>query len=95
MVLPPSTSNRLPVIKELASEPEIALHRLRHVVSDVVTDLQANGEPVPEPLAAKKYSGRFMVRVPPELHRRLALEAAESGVSLNRLAADKLSRAQS
>jgi len=65
------------------------------VVSDVVTDLQANGEPVPEPLSAKKYSGRFMVRVPPELHRRLALEAAESGVSLNRLAADKLSRAQS
>jgi predicted HicB family RNase H-like nuclease len=36
-----------------------------------------------------------MVRIPPDLHRRLALEAAESGVSLNRLAADKLSRANS
>lgn len=62
------------------------------MVADVVVDLQANGEPVPEPLAAKKYSGRFMVRVPLELHRQLALEAAESGVSLNRLASDKLSR---
>jgi predicted HicB family RNase H-like nuclease len=46
-------------------------------------------------LALKKFSGRFIVRVPPELHRRLAIEAAESGVSLNRLAADKLSRVHS
>jgi len=84
-----------PSLSWLASEPEEALHGLRQVVSDVVADLQANGEPVPEPLATKKYSGRFMVRVPPELHRRLALEAAESGVSLNRLAADKLGRARS
>jgi len=32
-----------------------------------------------------------MVRVPPEIHRRLAVEAAEAGVSLNRLASAKLS----
>jgi predicted HicB family RNase H-like nuclease len=31
-----------------------------------------------------------MVRIPPELHRRLTLEAAEAGVSLNRLASAKL-----
>jgi predicted HicB family RNase H-like nuclease len=34
---------------------------------------------------------RYMVQVPPELHRRLALEAAEAGVSLNRLASARLS----
>jgi len=76
----------------LAVDPEAALQGIRQVVADVVDDLQKNGEPVPEPLAVKKYSGRFMVRVPPELHRQLALEAAESGVSLNRLASDKLRR---
>jgi predicted HicB family RNase H-like nuclease len=38
------------------------------------------------------YSGHFMVRVTPVLHRQLAIEAAESGVSVNRLANDKLSR---
>ena len=76
----------------LAPEPEAAIHGIRKVVAKVVADLQKNNEPVPEPLAAKKYSGRFMVRVLPELHRQLALEAAESGVSLNRLASDKLSR---
>ena len=81
-----------PSLSWLASEPEAALQGIRQVVADVVVDLQANGEPVPEPLSVKKYSGRFMVRVPPELHRQLALEAAESGVSLNRLVSDKLSR---
>lgn len=79
----------------LAPDPEAALHGIRQVVADVVADLQKNGEPVPEPLAAKKYSGNFMVRIPPELHRHLAIEAAEAGISLNRLASDKLSRARS
>jgi len=51
-----------------------------------------NGEQVPEPIALKKFSGKFMVRVPPEVHRHLALEAAESGVSLNRLASAKLAQ---
>ncbi|MFZ2097518.1 MAG: toxin-antitoxin system HicB family antitoxin [Anaerolineales bacterium] len=76
----------------LASEPDSALQGIRQVVDDVVADLQAGGEPVPEPLALKKFSGHFMVRVPPDLHRQLALEAAESGISLNRLASDKLRR---
>ncbi|OGO11853.1 MAG: hypothetical protein A2030_02050 [Chloroflexi bacterium RBG_19FT_COMBO_50_10] len=76
----------------LADEPEAALQGIRQLVADVVADLHASGEPVPVPLASKKFSGHFMVRVPPELHRQLALEAAESGVSLNRLASDKLRR---
>jgi len=36
------------------------------------------------------YSGRFQVRIPPEVHRRLATEAAEQGVSLNRLVSSRL-----
>lgn len=76
----------------LASDPAAALQGIRQVVSDVVADLEAKGEPVPEPLASKKFSGHFIVRVPPELHRQLAVEAAEAGVSLNRLASDKLRR---
>ena len=81
-----------PSLSWLAAGPEAALQGIRQVVADVVADLQENGEPVPEPLAVKKYSGHFMVRVPPELHQQLVLEAAEAGVSLNRLASDKLSR---
>ena len=54
--------------------------------------MQNNGEAIPEPIACKRYSGKFMVRVPPEVHRSLAIQAAESGVSLNRLASTKLSK---
>jgi predicted HicB family RNase H-like nuclease len=83
-----------PGLSWLASSPEEALNGIRQVVADVVSDLEANQEEVPEPIAVKRYSGKFMVRIPPELHRRLALEAAEAGVSLNRLASEKLSRSE-
>ena len=83
-----------PSISWLAPDPEQALKGVRLVVADVVADLKESGEQIPEPLALKNYSGRFMVRVTPELHRQLVIEAAESKVSLNRLANDKLSRAR-
>ena len=60
---------------------------------DVLTDLAATGEPIPDPLSERIYSGRFVVRVPSEVHRRLAREAAEQHVSLNRLVSDRLARA--
>ncbi|MFZ2404175.1 MAG: type II toxin-antitoxin system HicB family antitoxin, partial [Methylobacter sp.] len=69
-----------------------ALRGIRKVVAGVVKDMQENGEPPPEPIASKQYSGKFMVRVPPEVHRRLAIQAAEAGVSLNRLAGSKLAQ---
>lgn len=81
-----------PSLSWLAQTPEEALRGIRQVVYEVVVELEANGEVVPEPIAVKQYSGKFLVRVPPELHRQLAMEAAESGISLNRLASDKLSR---
>lgn len=80
-----------PSLSWLAGSPEEALAGIRAVVADVVADMKANGELIPEPIAIRRYSGKFMVRVPPELHRRLALEAAEAGVSLNRLASARLS----
>ena len=81
-----------PSLSWLAPLPEEALKGIRQVVAHVVADLEASGETVPEPIAIKKYSGKFNVRIPPELHRYLALEAAEAGISLNRLASDKLRR---
>jgi len=81
-----------PSLSWLEPSPEEALKGIRHVVANVVADMEASGEPVPEPIALKKYSGKFMVRIPPELHRRLALEATEAGISLNRLASERLSR---
>lgn len=81
-----------PSLSWLAETPEAALKGIRKLVAEVVADMRAHGEPLPEPLAAKDYSGKFMVRVPPEVHRRLAIEAAEARVSLNRLVSAKLSQ---
>ena len=81
-----------PSLSWLAATPEQALEGIRVVVANVVSDMQSTGEVVPEPLATRRFSGRFMVRIPPEVHRRLAVEAAEVGVSLNRLASARLSQ---
>jgi predicted HicB family RNase H-like nuclease len=80
-----------PSLSWLASSPEAALHGIRTVVATAVKDMQASGEAIPEALASRHFSGKFVVRVPPEVHRQLAVEAAEAGVSLNRLASAKLS----
>jgi predicted HicB family RNase H-like nuclease len=78
-----------PSLSRLAQTPEAALKGVRKLVGEVVVDMQSNEEPVPEPIAIKHFSGKFMVRVPPDVHRQLALQAVEAGV--NRLASAKLS----
>ena len=81
-----------PSLSWLAKTQEAALKGIRNVVADVIKDMKNNGEEIPQPLASKNYSGKFMVRVPPEVHRSLAIQAAESGVSINRLVSTRLSR---
>lgn len=83
-----------PGLSWLARSQEAALKGIRAVVSESVEDMQRHGEKVPEPLATRAYSGKFIVRVPPEIHRHLVMEAAESGVSLNRLVSARLSRTE-
>jgi predicted HicB family RNase H-like nuclease len=81
-----------PSLSWLAKTPEKALSGIRKVVAEVIFDMIENKEKVPEPIASKHYSGKFMVRIPPDIHRKLAIQAAESGVSLNRIASSKLSQ---
>ncbi|MCU7958775.1 MAG: toxin-antitoxin system HicB family antitoxin [gamma proteobacterium symbiont of Bathyaustriella thionipta] len=79
-----------PGLSWLASTSEKALKGIRSLVKDCVADMSKNKKEIPAPLIARNYSGKFMVRVPPEVHRHLAIEADESGVSLNRIASAKL-----
>ena len=81
-----------PSLSWLAESPDEALAGIRRLVARTLRDLKRGGEPIPAPLSTRRYSGRFLVRVPPELHRHLAIEAAESGVSLNRLVSNKLAQ---
>jgi predicted HicB family RNase H-like nuclease len=79
-----------PSLSWLEKTPEKALSGIRRLVKGTVTEMKASKEQVPEPIAMKRYSGKFMVRVPPETHRALAIQAAEAGVSLNRLISSRL-----
>ena len=80
-----------PGLSWLSDTPEDALSGIRKLVREALTDMQANKEPIPEAISTRKFSGKFLVRVPPETHRMLTLQAADAGVSLNRLISSKLS----
>jgi predicted HicB family RNase H-like nuclease len=79
-----------PSLSYLDEDRSAALEGIVSLVKDVVADQEANGEIIPEPLSSKSYSGKFQVRIPPELHRKLTIEAAEEKVSLNRYVSSKL-----
>lgn len=79
-----------PSLSWLASSQAKALSGIVAVVAEVLADMDRSGEQIPEPLSTKRYSGKFQVRIPPDRHRALAVKAAESGISLNRLVNDRL-----
>ena len=81
-----------PSLSWLADTQEAALVGIRDTVKQVIQDMKSTGEPIPQPLATRRYSGKFTVRVPPEVHRKLQIQAAESNVSINRLVSAKLSQ---
>ena len=81
-----------PSLSWLAGTPEAALKGIRRVVAEGIEIMEADGDSIPAPLSNRKYSGKFSVRIPPEVHRHLAIQAAEDGVSLNRLISAKLSK---
>lgn len=83
-----------PGLSWLARTPEAALKGIRSIVAESVEDMMTNSEEIPVPLATRTYSGKFIVRLPPDIHRHLVMEAADAGVSLNRLISARLSRSE-
>ena len=79
-----------PSLSFLAPTKTKALSGIERVVREAVKDMQANKEPIPKPIVLHKYSGNFSLRMPSQVHRSLAIEAAEDGISLNRLINAKL-----
>jgi len=80
-----------PSLSWLADTQEAALAGIRNIVRQVIKDIESSGEPLPQPLATRHYSGKFTVRIPPDVHRKLQIQAAESNISFNRLISAKLS----
>jgi predicted HicB family RNase H-like nuclease len=52
-------------------------------VEEMIELIHADGQEMPQPLGSKGFSGKFVLRVEPALHRRLAAKALAAGESLN------------
>jgi len=74
-----------------ASTIEEAYRDLEMILKDHIEIRLENGNPIPEPVD-QEYSGKFNVRVPKTLHKQLAQEAEDEGVSLNQYVVYKLSK---
>jgi len=85
------TVAEFPSLSWLAQSKVTAFEGIGAVVADVLKDMAASGEVAPEPIGDRQFSGRFQVRVLPEVHRALVTRAAEQNVSLNRYISDRLS----
>jgi hypothetical protein len=81
-----------PSLSWLDQSQAAALAGIVRLVGKVVADMRRSKEAIPIPVALRPYRGEFRVRIPPHLHRRLAIEAAEAKVSLNRLVSAKLAQ---
>ena len=66
---------------------------LCQAVEEWIAIHKADGDPLPPPTAGKNYSGKFVLRVGPELHEQLAIKAFTAGDSLNSFAKKRLSEA--
>lgn len=75
-------------------QDEVSVYReLCRRAEEWVELLLADGAKLPKARPGKPASGKFVVRMPPALHERLALKALASGQSLNSLVVQTLMRA--
>ena len=64
--------------------------QLTSLVEEAVEDLLKEGKTLPKPLASESYSGKFILRTGPELHKALAIRAFKEGKSLNQVCVEAL-----
>jgi predicted HicB family RNase H-like nuclease len=63
---------------------------LSAMVEEAVEDLLAEKRTLPAPITAQKYSGKFIFRPGPELHKALSVRAWREGKSLNQVLLDAI-----
>lgn len=74
-----------------ASEAEV-LSQLKTIVEEWVKVLLTDGKPLPEAINDRTFSGKFVIRLTPEEHKRVALKAMARGESLNQFVMESLAR---
>jgi hypothetical protein len=85
--------SEFPSLSWLDESPDKAFRGIRGLVADILKEMAAAGEAPPVPIAERRYSGKLSLRITPDLHRRIAMVAAEENISVNRVINDRLSSA--
>jgi len=65
---------------------------LCQVVEEWINIYEKDGVPLPPETAGREYSGKFMLRLGKDLHKKVAIEALRSGKSLNTFCVQMLSK---
>jgi len=68
------------------------IKQLQAIVEEWVELLLVDGKPLPEGTADRRFSGKFVVRLSPEIHRKVALKAMARGESLNEFVSETLAQ---
>jgi predicted HicB family RNase H-like nuclease len=80
----------MPNVSAFANTPVEAVVELAQAWKGVKESYRRHKQPIPQAPVKRQYSGTFNVRIDKRVHKALAMEAAQVGVSLNALVAQKL-----
>ncbi len=64
-------------------DEEAVYRELCRIVDEWIAIMEKDGIPLPAATAGREYSGKFVVRTSPEIHKLAALRALRDGESLN------------
>lgn len=85
-----ATVPELPGCSAFGDTEEEAIKEVKVAASLWLSAARKAGRPIPDPIVEKKFKGRFPLRLPGDLRRRLELEAKRRGISLNELILQKI-----
>lgn len=79
-----------PTLSAFGHTEEKAIRELKRATQAWLKVLADEGKTPPEPFATKEFSGEFRLRLPKDLHRKIAVEAARNQTSINTYCIRKL-----
>ena len=74
-----------PRLSSVEDTQQASFSGMVELVRFLIAEMTKNGEEPPRPISKRRFSGHISLRMPKEQHLRVAIEAAEQGVSLNQL----------
>ena len=87
-----ATVPELPGCSAFGESPEKAVREVKIAAAGWIRAAKSMDRELPKPISEKKYPGKFLLRIPPELQKELDMEAKIAGLSLNQFLLYKLAR---